>query len=186
MNNVILVDTDDHQIGVCEKLAAHQQGLLHRAFSIFVFREADDGQLEVLLQQRAADKYHSAGLWSNACCSHPKPGETVLTAARRRLQEEFGFCTPLKQVGSFIYNATLDHGMTEYEYDHVLVGMFDDETIQPNPEEISNYQWVNIKKLIASVNKQPKLYTAWLKEAFTLTLEHKAILLEWAKISQIA
>lgn len=178
MQNVILVDNHDQQIGTCEKLAAHQQGLLHRAFSVFVFRETTDQSLEVLLQQRAATKYHSAGLWSNTCCSHPVPGETVLAAAYRRLQEEFGFQVPLTLVGDFIYKSILENKLIEHEYDHVLIGKYDDQVIQPNPEEISNYQWVRVNELIEIINAQPSHYTTWLKEAFVLALEHKAKLLD--------
>jgi len=177
MNQVILFDNSDQQIGTCEKLAAHQQGLLHRAFSIFVFRRTADHQhLELLLQQRAQTKYHSGGLWSNTCCSHPKPGETLLTAAYRRLQEEFGFHLPLYNVGSFIYQVALDNKLSEHEYDHVLIGLYNDEVIKPNPEEIQDYRWINVTELMASISANPGHYTSWLKEAFTLALANKSVL----------
>lgn len=174
-NTVILVDEADQQIGSAEKLSAHEQGLLHRAFSIFVFRLVDK-EHEVLLQQRAASKYHSANLWTNTCCSHPLPGETVLGAAHRRLQEEFGFTVPLQTAGNFIYKAQLDQGLTEYEYDHVLIGLYSNETIAPNPEEISNYQWVNIKNLRQAIKDSPAEYTAWLPEALGIALEQRTTL----------
>ena len=173
--HVILVDDQDHQTGTSEKLAAHEQGLLHRAFSAFVFRQ-QDGELQLLLQQRAADKYHSGGLWTNTCCSHPKPGETVLGAAHRRMQEEFGFDVMLHPAGSFIYKTLFEQGLSEHEYDHVLIGNYQGEDIKPNPEEISNYQWVSVYSLVKSMKKQPENYTAWLKEALNIALEQKNLL----------
>lgn len=171
--NVILVDEADQQVGTAEKLSAHEQGLLHRAFSVFIFRLIDN-EYEVLLQQRAASKYHSANLWTNTCCSHPLPGETVLGAAHRRLQEEFGFTVSLQVAGNFIYKAELDQGLTEFEYDHVLIGHYHDEIIEPNPEEISNYQWVNIKDVLQAIKETPEEYTAWLSEALGIALEQRA------------
>ena len=164
MSHVILVDHHDQPIGRCDKLLAHQQGLLHRAFSIFVFRRRV-GILELLLQQRAATKYHSAGLWSNTCCSHPQAGETTIAAAQRRLEEEFGFTLPLNMIGHFIYHVELNDGLTEYEFDHVLIGMYDNETIQPDPTEIQAYQWVNAQELISLIDRNPGQYSAWLREA---------------------
>ncbi len=170
MSHVILVDHHDQPIGRCDKLLAHQQGLLHRAFSIFVFRRRV-GILELLLQQRAATKYHSAGLWSNTCCSHPEPGETTIAAAYRRLAEEFGFTLPLKIAGHFIYQVKLNDELTEYEFDHVFVGIYDNQTIQPNPIEIQAYQWVNAHELTSLIDRNPGQYSAWLREAVMIALQ---------------
>lgn len=171
MDEIILVDKHDHQIGTCDKLKAHQEGLLHRAFSIFIFREHDHA-LKVLLQQRHEKKYHSAGLWSNTCCSHPRPGETILGAANRRIQEEFGFSLPLKVIGNFIYKASFDTGLMEHEYDHVLIGTYQNEIIKPNPHEIAAYHWANVSQLMQMLKEHPQYYTAWLEQALMLALTH--------------
>src|SRR5215475_1033999 len=118
---VILVDEDDFQVGTMEKMEAHRKALLHRAFSVFIFNTKG----EMLLQQRALNKYHSAGLWTNACCSHPAPGESTLDAAEKRLLEEMGFITPLQEIFEFTYKTEFDNGLTEYEFDHVVVGTWD-------------------------------------------------------------
>jgi isopentenyl-diphosphate delta-isomerase len=155
---VILVDENDREIGIEEKLKAHQQALLHRAISIFIFNRK--GQL--LLQQRAFSKYHSGGLWTNTCCSHPRPGESLLAAAERRLQEEMGFFCPLKKVLQFIYKAELDQGLTEYELDHVFTGHFEGDPIL-NPQEACSFQWIDVKKLKEEIQKNPASYTVWFK-----------------------
>ena len=121
LTQVILVDVNDRQIGIMEKMKAHQQGSLHRAFSVFIFNKKG----EMLLQQRALNKYHSGGLWTNACCSHPLPGEETIAAAKRRLQEELGFEIPVEKVFDFVYKADFDNGLTEHEFDHVYVGEFE-------------------------------------------------------------
>ncbi|MEK7619489.1 MAG: isopentenyl-diphosphate Delta-isomerase, partial [Patescibacteria group bacterium] len=126
--NCILVDETDHEIGTEEKMATHERGLLHRAFSVFVFNASG----ELLLQQRAFEKYHSAGLWTNTCCSHPRPGEETLAAAYRRLQEEMGFDCPLNEMFTFRYLAPFPNGLTENEVDHVFFGMYDGP-VNPNP-----------------------------------------------------
>ena len=133
-DQLILVDEQDNPIGTCEKMEAHRKGLLHRAFSVFIF----DAQGRMLLQQRALSKYHSGGLWTNACCSHPFPGEDNLTAATRRLQEELGFTTSLRKAFDFYYRAAFDNGLTEHEFDHVFVGQYEG-TLEVNPQEVMDY-----------------------------------------------
>lgn len=163
---VVLVDRDDQAIGLEEKLAAHQKNLLHRAFSAFVFRQEKEG-LSVLLQKRAKGKYHSPGLWTNTCCSHPRAEESVIAAGERRLQEELGFSLPLTNVGSFIYNAHFNNGLSENELDHVLVAMADETlVIEPNPNEVESIDWVPITKLEERLETSPEAYTPWLKQAF--------------------
>ncbi len=136
IENVILVDSADNAPGTMEKMEAHRQGALHRAFSIFLFNSR--GQL--LLQQRAMEKYHSGGLWTNTCCGHPRPGEETLEAGKRRLIEETGIATELDALFSFVYRHEFANGLAEYEYDHVLIG-FSDEAPQPDPEEIADYRY---------------------------------------------
>jgi isopentenyl-diphosphate Delta-isomerase len=157
---VILVDKNDVQTGIMEKLEAHKQGLLHRAFSIFIFKSTG----EFLLQQRAANKYHNASLWTNTCCSHPLPGENVLNAACRRLSEEMGFTTKLSPAFNFIYNATFDNGLTEYEFDHVFTGIYDGE-IKVDKTEVSDYCYKNLHDISYSLKTHPQKYTEWFKIA---------------------
>ncbi len=163
---VIVVDEKDKELGIAEKLAAHQQNTLHRAFSIFIFRDA--AKTELLLQQRALTKYHSPGLWTNTCCSHPRPGENMLAAGERRLKEEFGIKTVLHDIGWFHYNVEFDNGLFENEIDHVLIGTVSAQTvIQPNPEEIHAYRWININTLRQQMQAQPQQFTPWLELALT-------------------
>jgi isopentenyl-diphosphate Delta-isomerase len=161
LEQVILVDKDDRPLGIAEKMWVHRQGLLHRAFSIFVLNS--DGQL--LLQKRAIAKYHSGGLWTNTCCSHPRPEETIILAASRRLQEEMGFSCELTEIFSFTYNSPLDHGLIEHEYDHVLLGKFNGEPTL-NPLEAEAWKWIEVDKLKADMTSHPELYTFWLKDCF--------------------
>lgn len=163
---VILVDKDDKKIGLMPKMEAHEKALLHRAFSVFTFN--DKGEL--LLQQRAADKYHSPLLWANTCCSHQRDGESNVEAGRRRLQEEMGFTTPLKEVFSFIYKAPFDNGLTEHEYDHVMVGKYNDNPIM-NPEEVADFKWMTLKDVKNDIEKNPSIYTAWFKIIFEKSYE---------------
>ncbi len=156
---VVLVDSSDRPIGVAEKLQAHQDGLLHRAFSIFVL----NSQGQLLLQKRAKHKYHSGGLWTNTCCSHPRPDETLLDAAHRRLQEEMGFNCELQEMFSFIYHAELDHQLTEYEFDHVLLGYSDRQPVL-NVEEAEDWQWIDLTTLQADIQQNPESYTYWLRD----------------------
>ncbi len=155
---VVLVDREDREIGTAEKMAAHREGKLHRAISVFIFNK--EGQM--LLQQRAFSKYHSGGLWTNACCSHPRPLETPLEAARRRLQEEMGMSCELVKVCDFIYEAKLDKGMTEHEFDHVFVGRFEGEPVL-NPVEAAAWKWIGIDDLKDAIQKNPNAYTIWFK-----------------------
>lgn len=164
--HVILVDAYDNEIGQAEKLEAHQKNLLHRAFSIFIFR--NDQYDEVLLQQRALHKYHSPGLWSNTCCSHPRPGESVLAAGQRRLHEELGFTTPLRSTGSFIYNVHFDNGLAEHELDHVLIGVIGDNTPTINPDEIHDLRWIKLDALVAELAQHPDHFTPWFQQALKI------------------
>lgn len=161
---VILVDEQDQQIGTAEKIYAHRNGLLHRAFSVFVIRE-NYPSWDILLQQRQFDKYHCAELWTNTCCSHPRENETVQAAASRRLYEEMGMRLELQQLPAFIYKAEFANGLIEHEYDHVLVGHYKNETINPNPNEVQNHAWVNIDALEASIDEHSEVYTPWLLPA---------------------
>ena len=167
MTEVILVNEDDTVIGSMEKMEAHQQALLHRAFSIFIFNNKG----EMLLQQRALNKYHSGGLWTNACCSHPQPGEATIDAASRRLQEEMGFTTPVKKVFDFVYKAPFDNGLTEHEFDHVFVGQFENE-IHPDPHEVSDYCYKTLDEIKSSLESHPQKYTEWFKIAFPKVEEY--------------
>ena len=161
MEQVILVNPQDEPIGVMEKMEAHQKGLLHRAFSVFVFNKKG----EMLLQQRAKEKYHSGGLWTNTCCSHPAPGESTDAAAVRRLQEEMGFQTPLKESFSFMYKTTFDNGLTEHEIDHVFIGEYED-AIEPNPAEVEHYEYRTMDNIRDAIQHTPHLFTSWFKIAF--------------------
>lgn len=160
MEHIILVDENDKEIGSAEKLQAHKDGKLHRAFSIFVFNKNG----ELLLQQRADSKYHSGGLWTNTCCSHPRVGEDTLAAANRRLPEEMGFTCPLKEIFSFLYNITFDNGLTENELDHVFIGTFDGNP-EINREEAKNYKWINVTELRNDIKDNPNIYSQWIKLA---------------------
>lgn len=163
---VILVDKDDNEIGVKEKMAAHREALLHRAFSVFVFNDKD----ELLLQQRALSKYHSGGLWSNTCCSHPRPGENIIDAGHRRLMEELGFDCELEKLLHFIYRAELDQGLTEHELDHVLVGSYTGE-MNPDPGEVKDVKWMKTTELKTDIVRHPDTYTEWFKIIFSNVVE---------------
>lgn len=164
---VILVDEQDKPIGQAEKLLAHQKNWLHRAFSIFIFKMED--QPKLLLQQRAGHKYHSPLLWTNTCCSHPRPQETTIAAAKRRLQEELGFTTELYHTGHFIYNAHFSNGLSEHELDHVFIGKISDsKVITLNSEEVAAIKWVTIEELKVDYHLHPEKYTPWLMQALAL------------------
>ena len=158
---VILVDENDQQIGLMEKIEAHEKAALHRAFSVFIFNKKG----ELMLQQRAAHKYHSPLLWTNTCCSHQRNGETNLEAGKRRLQEEMGFVTSLSEVFSFIYKAPFDNGLTEHELDHVLIGYFDNRPII-NKDEAEDYKWMLLEDVKSDMEKNPSIYTEWFKIIF--------------------
>jgi len=160
VTRVILVDKNNEPVGSMEKLEAHQKGLLHRAFSIFIFNE--EGHL--LLQQRALSKYHSGGLWSNSCCSHPEPGEEIAEAASKRLWEELGISTELTEVFSFIYRMEFDNGLTEHEFDHVFIGQYNGE-LYPDNTEVRDYCFMPIEDIKASIEMFPDKYTAWFRIA---------------------
>ncbi|WP_342331659.1 isopentenyl-diphosphate Delta-isomerase [Pedobacter sp. FW305-3-2-15-E-R2A2] len=164
---VILVNTNDEVIGTMPKLEAHLQGKLHRAFSIFIFNASK----QLLLQQRALNKYHSPGEWTNTCCSHPKPGEETTDATVRRLQEEMGMECKMEPVFSFLYEAEVGDGLIENEYDHVYFGT-SDNLPQPNAEEVSAFRYVDMEELKADLIEHPENYTAWLKISFEQVLFH--------------
>ncbi|MGB5507458.1 isopentenyl-diphosphate Delta-isomerase [Robiginitalea sp.] len=158
---VILVTPEDTVIGTMPKMEAHEKAVLHRAFSVFVLN--DKG--ETLLQQRAAHKYHSPLLWTNTCCSHQRIGETNIEAGRRRLGEEMGFDTELKELFSFIYKAPFDNGLTEHELDHVLLGDFNGEP-KINPDEVASWKWMALEEIKDDLEKHPEVYTAWFRIIF--------------------
>lgn len=164
---VILVDTNDVPLGTMPKMEAHEKAILHRAFSVFILNK--EGQL--MLQQRALSKYHSPGLWTNTCCSHQRLGETNIEAGTRRLQEEMGFKTPLKELFSFVYKVTFDNGLTEHEFDHVILGYYDYEPII-NHEEVTNWKWMNLEEIIKEIKTTPDNYTAWFKIIFDRFYNH--------------
>lgn len=159
-HELVLVDERDRALGTCEKLAAHQGGgALHRAFSVFLF----DAGGRMLLQQRAAGKYHFGGLWTNACCSHPRPGEAVADAARRRVREELGVDVDVTPAFAFVYRAhDPATGLTEHEYDHVFLGRFDGRA-NPDPAEVADVRWVDPRELLADLRARPERYTPWFK-----------------------
>lgn len=158
MEYVVLVDENDAQIGLMEKREAHEKGLLHRAFSVLIFN--DKG--EMLIHQRATDKYHCGGLWTNACCSHPREGESVTDAAERRLQEEMGFSVKTFQTHEFIYKAKFSNGLTEHEYDYVLIGIYN-ETPKPNPKEVQDFKYISLEALNKEINTSADKFTPWFK-----------------------
>ena len=159
--NVILVNEFDEQIGLMPKLEAHEKAVLHRAFSVFVINKDN----EIMLQQRASHKYHSPLLWTNTCCSHQREAETNLQAGSRRLFEEMGFETELKELFHFIYKAPFDNGLTEHELDHVMIGYFDENPVI-NPLEVENWKWMKIEDIKADMALNPDIYTIWFKIIF--------------------
>ncbi len=165
--NVILVDENDKQIGTMPKMEAHEKALLHRAFSVFIMN--DKG--ETMLQQRAADKYHSPLLWTNTCCSHQRIGESNIEAGKRRLQEEMGFVAELDELISFVYKAPFDNGLTEHEYDHVMIGSYDG-TPKLNPDEVADWKWMKPEAVRMDIDRHPERYTAWFKIIFEKFYDH--------------
>lgn len=164
---VIVVNEKDEKIGLMPKLDAHKKAVLHRAFSVFIFNSKN----ELMLQQRAAHKYHSPLLWTNTCCSHQRDGESNKEAGSRRLKEEMGFTTSLREVTSFIYKAPFDNGLTEHEFDHVMVGYYEnDPTI--NMEEVESWKWMPLETVKEDIVTQPELYTAWFKIIFDKYYKH--------------
>jgi isopentenyl-diphosphate delta-isomerase len=160
---VILVNEQDEQTGTIEKMEAHRKALLHRAFSIFIFNTKG----EMLLQQRAMGKYHSPGMWTNTCCSHPRPGEDVEEAARRRLKEEMGIETSLKKIFDFIYRTEFENGLTEYEFDHVYTGISGTQ-LKPDKQEVHDYCFRSMEDIELDLIRSPEKYSSWFKIAFPL------------------
>ena len=159
--NVILVNEKDEPIGLMPKMEAHEKAVLHRAFSVFVLNNKN----EIMLQQRAHHKYHSPLLWTNTCCSHQREGETNIQAGSRRLFEEMGFQTDLKELFHFIYKAPFDNGLTEHELDHVMIGYYNDAP-SINPEEVEDWKWMPIEAVKSDIQNNPDLYTIWFKIIF--------------------
>lgn len=155
---VILVDTEDNEVGQMEKMEAHEKGVLHRAFSVIVFNRTG----EMLLQKRAVSKYHSGGLWTNACCSHPGPNELMADAAKRRLAEEMGIETEPNFLFKFIYKAVLDNNLTEYEYDHVFTATYEGSP-DVNSDEVEDWKYISLEALRKDIEDNPELYTVWFK-----------------------
>ena len=164
---VILVNEQDEQIGLMPKMEAHEKGVLHRAFSVFVFNNNN----EMMLQQRASHKYHSPDLWTNTCCSHQREGESNIEAGTRRLEEEMGFTTKLKETTSFIYKAPFDNGLTEHELDHILVGHYNEAPVI-NPDEVKAYKWMKTEDVKQDIDLKPEHYTAWFKIIFKEFYQH--------------
>lgn len=164
---VILVNEEDEQIGLMPKIEAHQKGLLHRAFSVFIFND----QEELMLQQRAENKYHSPGLWTNTCCSHQRNGESNIDAGMRRLEEEMGFRTSLTELTSFIYKTPFDNGLTEHEFDHILVGKYNTDP-EINRKEVHSWKWMALEAIKEDMGIQPELYTSWFKIIFDKFYQH--------------
>ncbi|MDB4133993.1 isopentenyl-diphosphate Delta-isomerase [Flavobacteriaceae bacterium] len=160
-DKVILVDNNDNQIGLMPKLEAHEKGVLHRAFSVFIFNNHG----ELMLQRRALTKYHSPGLWTNTCCSHQRDGESNISSGKRRLNEEMGFDTELFEKTSFIYKAKFDNGLIEHEFDHVLVGSYNHSPII-NSIEVDSWKWMSLENVKKDINDHPDNYTAWFKIIF--------------------
>ncbi len=158
---VILVNEKDEQIGLMPKMEAHEKAMLHRAFSVFIFNNKN----QLMLQQRAADKYHSPLLWTNTCCSHQRNGESNISAGKRRLQEEMGFVCELEEKTSFIYKAPFDNGLTEHELDHIMVGYYN-ENPNINTEEVESFKWMTIEEVKVDMALKPEIYTAWFKIIF--------------------
>ena len=164
---VILVNENNEELGTMPKMEAHEKAILHRAFSVFIMNKKG----ETMLQQRAADKYHSPLLWTNTCCSHQRVGESNLQAGKRRLFEEMGFQTELKELFSFIYKAPFDNGLTEHELDHVMIGYYDNEP-KINSTEVANWEWKKPDAIKEDIASSPEKYTAWFKIIFERFYEH--------------
>lgn len=165
--NVVLVNERDEPVGLMPKMEAHEKGVLHRAFSVFVINKKG----EIMLQQRAAHKYHSPLLWTNTCCSHQRQGETNTQAGMRRLEEEMGFSTSLKELFSFIYKAPFDNGLTEHELDHVMVGYYDEDPVI-NRDEVEGWAWARPEDIKNDITSNPDKYTAWFKIIFERFYDH--------------
>lgn len=166
IEKVVLVDEKDNPRGEMEKMEAHEKAELHRAFSVFVFNKND----ELMLQQRTLSKYHSPGLWTNTCCSHPRKGETPIDAGHRRMMEEMGFDCEMEKIFDFVYKAELEKGLTEHEFDHVLFGRYD-EAPEINPEEVESWKWMKMEDIDVDMKAHPEKYTIWFQIAFDRVFE---------------
>ncbi|HJN53985.1 MAG TPA: isopentenyl-diphosphate Delta-isomerase [Flavobacteriaceae bacterium] len=155
---VILVNKNDKKVGLMSKMEAHVKGVLHRAFSVFIFND----KKELMLQKRNISKYHSPGLWTNTCCSHQKDGESNIIAGKRRLLEEMGFCVELKELDSFIYNVEFDNGLIEHELDYILVGRYNG-SVKFNSNEVDSWKWMSLDNIIDDIKAIPENYTEWFK-----------------------
>ncbi|MFT4674088.1 MAG: isopentenyl-diphosphate delta-isomerase [Saprospiraceae bacterium] len=164
---VVLVDEKDKQIGLMPKMEAHEKGVLHRAFSVFILNESN----ELMLQQRALHKYHSPGLWTNTCCSHQRDGESNIEAGIRRLQEEMGFVADLKETTSFIYKAPFDNGLTEHEFDYILIGNYNEVPLI-NKDEVAAWKWMSLEAVKTDIEELPNQYTVWFKIIFEKFYKH--------------
>lgn len=164
---VILVDENDQKIGLMPKQEAHVKGVLHRAFSVFIFNKKN----ELMLQQRAFHKYHTPGLWANTCCSHQRDGESSIDAGKRRLFEEMGFTTDIKETTTFIYKAPFENGLTEHELDHILIGNFEEDP-KINPDEVASWKWMDMDEVKKDIQTNPDIYTAWFKIIFDKFYQH--------------
>jgi isopentenyl-diphosphate delta-isomerase len=174
MEQLILVNELDEMVGTMEKMEAHQKAMLHRAFSIFIFNSKG----EMLLQQRAEEKYHCGGLWTNTCCSHPRPEEDTAAAAKRRLQEELGFTTPIKKAFDFVYKAPFSNGLTEYEFDHVFFGEYEGD-LRPNPKEVAAVRYLSVNTIQSMMEEKPAQFTPWFHIAFPK-------MMDWLSWQQVA
>lgn len=170
IENVVLVDALDSEIGLMEKMQAHREARLHRAFSVFLWNDKN----ELLLQQRQLDKYHCGGLWTNTCCSHPRAGERLENAVERRLKEELDIVCETNWMYSFIYKADLGDGLYEHELDHVFFGKFSGVP-NPNKEEVVNWKFVGIDELKQDLSKNPDKYTPWFKIIFAEALNREIL-----------
>ena len=164
---VILVDRDDNPVGTLPKMEAHEKGVLHRAFSVFILNKKG----ELMLQQRALHKYHSPALWTNTCCSHQRDGEENLQAGTRRLEEEMGFSVPLEELFSFIYKAPFDNGLTEHELDHVMLGYYEGIP-EINSDEVNAWKWMSLNEIASDLTENPESYTVWFKIIFERFFNH--------------
>ena len=164
---VILVDREDNSVGTLPKMEAHEKGVLHRAFSVFILNQKG----ELMLQQRALHKYHSPALWTNTCCSHQREGEENLQAGTRRLEEEMGFSVPLEELFSFIYKAPFDNGLTEHELDHVMLGYYEGIP-EINSDEVNTWKWMSLNEIASDLTVNPESYTVWFKIIFERFFNH--------------
>ena len=167
MSQVILVNDKDEELGQIDKMTAHQEGLMHRAFSVFILNEKG----EMLLQKRAIEKYHSGGLWTNTCCSHPSPGQNTLSSAQVRLLAEMGFTCPIHHAFSFTYKTSFDNGLIENEFDHVFIGFYDGSII-PDKNEVEEFAWMSLIKIREKIAIEPALFTEWFKIALPKVEEY--------------